>query len=139
MLLVEDDPDRVELTLHAINRQEVEMDVEVASTGAEALEHLHEAPAGGEPPDLVLLDLQLPGIDGFEVLDEIRSTPSTRFTPVVVLTSSRAEEDRRAVYRSGANSFVSRPVDFDDLRETLRTIGQYWLGVNEVPADVDES
>lgn len=134
MLLVEDDADQVELTLHALEHQPIEIDVDVACSGAEALEQLHEAPAGTDPPDLVLLDLRLPEVDGLQVLEQIRAVPSTRFTPVVVLTSSREDDDRRAVYRRGANGFVSRPVDFQELRQTLRTIGEYWLRVNEVPA-----
>lgn len=131
ILLVEDDPDRVTLTLRAFEEHPLDVDVEVARDADEALERLQSDRT--RVPGLILLDLKLPESSGFEVLEAIRERPETRFVPVVVLTSSLEEADRRESYERGANSFVSRPVSFEQLRRELQEIGTYWLEINQTP------
>lgn len=131
ILLVEDDDDRITLTRHALGDLEMDVRVDVARTCEAALEKLHGEPV--DPPDLVLLDLKLEGSSGFDVLERVRGNPQTRALPVVVLTSSREDADCQASYELGANSYVCKPVDFEDFREQLHRIGTYWLSVNEVP------
>lgn len=138
ILLVEDNPDDVTLTIRALNRHNIVNRVDVAHDGVEALEYLFPAapPEGQEPaplPQLVLLDLKLPRLDGLEVLQKIRGDPRTRLLPVVILTSSREEQDIVSSYASGANSYIRKPVDFDQFAEAVRQLGLYWLVLNEVP------
>lgn len=131
-MLVEDDPDRVQLTQRALEEHELDIEVEVATTGEEALQRL----AQEDDPldlDLVLLDLKLEGTSGFDVLDGIRSNPVTRRLPVVVLTSSLEAEDRRTSYDLGANSFVTKPVDFHTFRSQIQKVSTYWLTIDEGP------
>jgi two-component system response regulator len=142
ILLVEDNPDDVELTLLAFERSNLTNEVTVARDGVEALAILHGS--GDQPPRLpfalVLLDLKLPRIDGFEVLQRIRAHPLTRLLPVVVLTSSAQERDLVQTYASGANSYIVKPVDFEQFLVAAQHIGMYWLMVNRNPpeaADVD--
>jgi two-component system response regulator len=129
ILLVEDDPDDEALTVMALRG--VPATLEVARDGQEAMDYLTND--GKALPRLVLLDLKLPKIDGLEVLRRIREDDRTRLTPVVVLTSSNAPNDVVASYRLGANSYVRKPVDFDQFSETIRQLGTYWLAVNEPP------
>ena len=131
LLLVEDNPDDVILTLRAFRLSGINAEVQVARDGVEALECL--LPSGALPA-VVLLDLKLPRIDGLEVLRRLRADPHTALLPIVILTSSNEAVDLAKGYRFGANSFVRKPVAFGDLVETIRQIGRYWLGVNEVPA-----
>jgi two-component system response regulator len=138
ILLVEDNPDDVELTLRALKKTRIPIDVIVVRHGAEALEFLFASGAysGRNPdvlPDLILLDLKLPKVDGLEVLRRVRSAPTTRFLPVVVLTLSNEEQDISEAYRLGVNSYVRKPVDFDRFTELLRHLGRYWLEFNEPP------
>lgn len=138
MLLVEDNPDDVELTLRAFAKGNLAHDVVVARDGIEALDYLFRtgAHAGRDPsptPDVVLLDLQLPKVDGLEVLQRIRADPRTRRLPVVILTSSREERDVFRSYDLGANSFVRKPVDFMEFVDAARQLGLYWLVLNEPP------
>lgn len=135
ILLVEDNPDDVLLTQRAFAKSGIQNDLVVARDGVEALQILlGEGGEGMEPlPMLILLDLKLPRVDGLEVLQRIRQEPRTKRVPVVVLTTSREEQDLITSYDLGANSYVRKPVDFDDFHEAVRTLGMYWLLLNERP------
>ena len=138
ILLVEDNPDDEALTLRAFAKNDITNPVVVVRDGAEALDYLFTAGAyaGRNPddrPQLVLLDLKLPKIDGLEVLRRIRSDPRTAVLPVVILSSSKQESDVIESYRSGCNSYVHKPVDFDQFIEAARQLGLYWLLLNEPP------
>ena len=130
ILLVEDNPDDEMLTQRALQKHNISNEVVVARDGAEALEYLAKADA---LPELVLLDLKLPKIDGLEVLKRLRAAERTRLLPVVILTSSREENDVVTGYRLGANSYVRKPVDFEHFLEAVRQLGLYWLVLNEPP------
>lgn len=134
ILLVEDNPDDEALTVRALRKSNVANDIVVARDGAEAVELLHGA-APIDIPQLVLLDLKLPKIDGLEVLRRIRAHERTRLLAVVILTSSDEEQDMVQGYSFGANSFVRKPVDFVQFAEAIRTLGLYWLVLNKLPAD----
>ena len=136
ILLVEDNPDDVELTLRSLRENGIHNQVVVAKDGVEALELLHGSGPEPTPPPLpavVLLDLNLPKVDGIEVLRRIREHPRTRLLPVVVLTSSNEERDVVTSYGLGANSFVRKPVDFDEFHRAARQLSLYWLVLNEPP------
>jgi two-component system, response regulator len=143
ILLVEDNPDDEALTLRAFRKNNISNEVIVARDGQEALDILFAAgerggPGAGEPgaralPQVVLLDLKLPKVDGLEVLRRIRAEERTRILPVVVLTSSREDQDLIAGYSLGANSYVRKPVNFDQFIEAARQLGLYWLLLNEPP------
>lgn len=137
ILLVEDNEDDVELTLIAFRRQQLANDLVIARDGQQALEILHGTQSmPAQPlPVVVLLDLKLPRRDGFEVLDAIRGHPRTHLLPVVVLTSSAQERDRLKTYKLGANSYIVKPVDFEQFLEAARQIGMYWLMLNTAPPD----
>lgn len=130
ILLVEDNPDDVALTLRAFQKNNIQNEVVVARDGVEAIEYLRSAEV---PPQLVLLDLQLPRMDGHEVLRRLRAEERTRLLPVVILTSSSEERDLVEGYASGANSYVRKPVDFDQFTEAVRQLDLYWLVLNEAP------
>ena len=132
ILLVEDNEDDIELTVRAFAKSGVANDLAVARDGEEALAYLHRD--DGQPlPEVVLLDLNLPKVDGLEVLRRMRADPRTRRLPVVVLTSSNEEHDMLTSYELGANSFVRKPVDFARFVEAARQLGLYWLMLNEQP------
>lgn len=138
ILLVEDNPKDEELTLRALRKNNISNSVIVVRDGAEALDYLfvRGAYAGRDPnalPQLVLLDLKLPKVDGLEVLRQLRAHESTRLLPVVILTTSNDEKDRLAGYRNGANSYVRKPIDFTEFMEAVRQLGLYWLILNEPP------
>jgi two-component system response regulator len=138
ILLVEDNPNDVELTLHAFKRNNIANRIEVVRDGAEALEFIFctGAYAGRSiqnNPKVILLDLKLPKIDGLEVLRRIKADPRTRTIPVVVLTSSREERDIVESYQLGVNSYIVKPVDFEQFTETVRTLGMYWMLLNQPP------
>ena len=138
ILLVEDNPDDEELALLAFKKSNVVNEVVIARDGEEALDYLFGtgAYAGrdvGVLPQVVLLDLKLPKIDGLEVLQRVRADPRTRRLPVVVLTSSKEEQDLMESYDLGANSYVRKPVDFAQFVESVRQLQLYWLVLNEAP------
>ena len=138
ILLVEDNPDDVELTIRAFERHKLANDVIVASDGEEALDYLFATGKykDRDPeanPTVVLLDLKLPKVMGLDVLRKLRADPRTRRLPVVVLTSSNEERDIVASYDLGANSFVRKPVDFAQFVDAARQLGLYWLMLNEPP------
>ena len=137
ILLVEDDPDHEELTLIALKQSNILNEVIVARDGAEALDYLFYRGKHAErerlAPQLVLLDLKLPKVDGIEVLRQLRGDQRTRFLPVVILTSSREERDVLSGYSLGANSYIRKPVDFDKFTDAVHQLGLYWLVLNEPP------
>lgn len=143
ILLVDDNPDDVELTIRALRHHDIANEVIVARDGAEALDLLFGRPDTTPPhlpirPILTLLDLNLPRIDGLGVLRRLRADARTRLLPVVVLTTSRRDEDIVGSYTEGANSFVRKPVDYTAFGEAVRNLGVYWLLVNEPPPDGGE-
>ena len=131
ILLVEDNPDDEELTLRALKRNRIANHVEVARDGAEALDVLFRQADEERLPSLVLLDLQLPKLDGLEVLRRLRADPRTAAARVVVFTTSREERDVVASYHLGANSFIRKPLDFNAFTEAVQRLGMYWLLLNE--------
>ena len=134
ILLVEDDPDHEALAIRALRKANVANEIQVAHDGIEALEYLRVAATGAEPlPQLVLLDLKLPKVDGLEVLRNIRAADKTALLPVVVLTSSDEERDIVSSYRLGVNSYIRKPVNFTDFAEATRQLGMYWLLLNQCP------
>jgi two-component system, response regulator len=137
ILLVEDSEDDVELSLRALRRGNLANRVKVVRDGVEALGYLQPETESDDPPDglpkLVLLDLKLPRIGGLEVLKRLKASERTRNVPVVVLTSSREASDLTESYRLGANSFIVKPVDFDQFMRAVSDVGLYWLLLNKVP------
>jgi two-component system response regulator len=141
ILLVEDNPDDEALTLRALKKNNILNEVVVAHDGVEALDYLFGTGthAGRNPshlPQVVLLDLKLPKVDGLEVLRRIRADERTKLLPVVVLTSSKEEQDLLKSYSLHANSYVRKPVDFTQFTEAVRQLGLYWLVLNEAPPQI---
>ncbi len=137
ILLVEDNQDDVALMLHALHNNRIRTPVVVAEDGEQALEKLFGAQNAQVQlaPALILLDLNLPKLNGLDVLRELRSNDSTRMVPVVILTSSLEESDRLQAYQSGANSYVRKPVDFEEFIAVAQQLGSYWLGLNQPAMD----
>ena len=138
ILVVEDNPRDAELTLRALKKNNLANNILVAKDGAEALDFFFcrgkfEKRSFTNPPKVVLLDLKLPKVNGLEVLKEIKSNPLTKKLPVVVITSSKEDPDIKAAYELGANSYVVKPVDFDDFIKAMQNTGLFWLLVNETP------
>ena len=136
ILLVEDNPDDVALTLRALKKNNIANEVIIAKDGVEALDYLfgEGAYASRDPtmvPAVILLDLKLPKVDGLEVLERLRKDERTKLAPVVVLTSSKEEQDLVRSYKLGANSYIRKPVDFIQFSEAVRQLGLYWLVLNE--------
>lgn len=138
ILLIEDNPDDQALTLRALKKNNILNEVIVASDGAEALSYLFTGDGADRPvPGLILLDLKIPKIDGLEVLRRIRADERTEIVPVVVLTSSKEQEDILNSYHSGANGYVRKPVNFSDFTDAVSALGMFWLLLNEpAPAPV---
>ena len=141
ILLVEDNPDDVALTERAFRRSNVANEIVVAADGQEALDYFHgvgkwQGRDTAALPQVVLLDLKLPRVDGLEVLRQLRGEEPTRLVPVVILTSSKEEVDLIRGYRLGANSYVQKPVDFNKFVEAARELSLYWLLLNEPPPGV---
>lgn len=134
ILLVEDDPDHELLTIRALKRSNIGNDVCIARDGEEAINML----LGENPiqPQVILLDLKLPKVDGLEVLRRLRENPGTRMLPIVVLTSSDEERDLVRSYQLGVNSYIRKPVNFNDFAEATRQLGMYWLVLNACPPQV---
>ncbi len=140
ILLVEDNPDDEALTLRAFKRNNIQNEIVVAHDGVEALDYLfgtgvHAGRDLSVMPQVILLDLKLPRIEGLEVLRQLRAGERTKLLPVVILTSSNEEQDRLNGYHLGANSFVRKPVDFGEFIDAVRTLGLYWLILNETAPD----
>ncbi|MHB1397869.1 MAG: response regulator [Trichloromonadaceae bacterium] len=138
ILLVEDNPEDAELTLRALKKRNLANRLYLVEDGAEALDFIFCRGAYAErniktPPKVVLLDLQLPKVNGLEVLQAIKSDPATRTIPVVILTSSRQDPDIQTAYALGANSYVVKPVNFDNFSEAMGQVGYYWLLLNQPP------
>ena len=138
ILLAEDSQDDVDLALHTLRREKLANNIFVARDGEEVLNFLfcrgtftHRS--FDHPPKLVLLDLKLPKVDGLEVLKQVKSDSRTKIIPVVIMTSSKEERDLVASYHLGANSYIQKPVDFEQFRETVKTVGLYWLVINQPP------
>jgi two-component system response regulator len=137
ILLVEDNPNDVKLTLHAFKSANLANTVHVARDGVEAIEFLFGTETGGghdvpRSPKLILLDLKLPRLDGHEVLKRVKGDPRTCRIPVVVLTSSSEERDVMMTYDRGVNSYIIKPVDFEQFTESVRDLGKYWLEINHL-------
>jgi two-component system, response regulator len=138
ILLVEDNPDDAELTRRALKSNNISNDVVVARDGVEALDYVfgtgkYAGRSVLEVPAITLLDLKLPKLDGLEVLRRIRADERTKFMPIVILTSSKEDQDLISGYRLGCNSYVRKPVDFDEFLVAAKQLGLYWLLLNEAP------
>jgi len=138
ILMAEDNPNDEELTLRALRKYNVSNEVVVVRDGQEALDYLfcsgeHASRNANQQPQVVLLDINLPKVNGLEVLKRIRADKRTRTLPVVMLTSSAEERDRLAAYENYANSYIRKPVDFDQFTEAVRHLGLYWLVLNQPP------
>jgi CheY-like chemotaxis protein len=133
ILLIEDNPMDVDLTRRAFTRRKISRSIFVARDGEEALSYLERWEAGEPAPMIVLLDLKLPKVDGLEVLHRYKSHPQFRTIPVVILTTSAEESDIQAAYQEGANSYIVKPVDFDNFLQVVEQIQAYWCALNIVP------
>jgi two-component system, response regulator len=138
ILLVDDSQDDIDLTLHALRAENLANHVFIARDGEEALDFLfcsgpHSQRSFENPPRLVLLDLKLPKVDGMQVLEQVKSDPRTKTIPVVLLTSSREERDMVSGYNLGVNSYLQKPVDFEQFRKMVKLLGMYWLVTNQPP------
>jgi len=141
ILLVEDSPQDLELALRALRKSHLANRIHVARDGEEALAILFGNPDAADPvafiqPRLVLLDLKLPKVDGIEVLQRLKADPEKRKIPIVVLTSSREQRDLEECYQLGVNSYIVKPVDFEQFYEAVHQLGMYWLLLNEPPSQV---
>jgi chemotaxis family two-component system response regulator Rcp1 len=135
VLMVEDDPDDVFLTREALRASRLRMNLQVVGDGVEAMRYLRASRDEHRPPSLVLLDLNLPRMDGREVLMDIKGDPSLAHIPVVILTTSQAEEDIAVSYRRHANCYISKPVDIDQFRSVVASIENFWFTVVQLPPD----
>lgn len=138
ILLVEDNPNDLELTLHALKKHRLVNHIRVARDGAEALDFIFRtgdyATRTEGNPRLILLDLKLPKVDGLEVLKQIRTNPQTRLIPIVVMTTSHEDRDIMTSYELGVNSYIVKPVDFEQFVQAMQHLGFYWLLLNQPPS-----
>lgn len=144
ILLVDDSPDDIDLTLRSLRSENLASRVFVAHDGEEALDFLfcngpHATRSFERPPKLVLLDLKMPKVDGMQVLKRVKSDPRTQTIPVVLMTSSREECDMVRGYHFGVNSYLQKPVDFDQFRKLVKLLGLYWLATNQAPVNAGVS
>ena len=140
ILLVEDTQDDIDLALHALRQGKLANSIFVVRDGEEALDFLFcrgtfSARNIDRPPKLVLLDLKLPKVDGLQVLKTVKGDPRTKTIPIVIMTSSKEERDMVESYNSGVNSYIQKPVDFEQFRNTIKTLGMYWMVVNQPPVN----
>jgi len=138
ILLVEDNPDDIKLTLRALKKSNILNEVVIAKDGVEALDYLfgtgkYEGRDLSVMPQLILLDLKMPKLDGMEVMQRIRENENTQLLPVVVLTTSSEDRDKIKSYKLGANSYIRKPVDFNQFVEAVQQLGLYWLVLNDPP------
>lgn len=139
ILLVEDSQEDADLAIHSLRRENLANNIFIVRDGEEALDFLFcrgsfATRSFDHPPKLVLLDLKLPKVDGIEVLKQLKQDPRTKAIPVVILTSSKEERDLVRGYELGANSYIQKPVDFEQFRQTVKTVGLYWMVINQRPA-----
>ncbi len=132
ILLIEDNQDDIDLTIRALKKSKYSDDIklEVATDGVEAIEYFNN---GSEKPFLVLLDLNLPRINGFQVIDKMKNDDNLKFIPIIILTSSRERKDMIKSYEFGANGYIQKPIDFNEFIEVIRKIGEYWIEINQHP------
>ena len=140
ILLVEDNKDDEELTIMGLREAHIQNRVDVVRDGAEALDYLFQRGKykGVELPHLVFLDLKLPKISGLEILKQLRSNTTTKYLPVVIFTSSKEEQDLIESYKFGANSYIQKPVDFEEFSKAVNTLGLYWLVLNQFPSNLNQ-
>lgn len=141
ILLVEDNPDDVDLTLRVLKKNNITNDIVIVRDGAEALDCLFGTGAYEDKriiPEVILLDIKLPKVNGLEVLKKLRADERTKLTPVVILTSSKEEKDLINGYRFGCNSYVRKPVEFEEFAKAVKDLGLYWLLLNESPPKEEE-
>ena len=141
ILLIEDNPDDAKLTIHAFEKNNITNEILVINDGVKALDYLFKCGMYSESdtnnlPAVILLDLKLPKLDGHEVLKQIRAHERTKLIPVIILTSSKEEDDLVKCYQNGCNSYVQKPVDFNEFIEAVQSLGIYWLLLNEAPSGV---
>lgn len=141
ILLIEDNPDDAKLTIHAFEKNNITNEIVVINDGIKALDYLFKCGMYSESgtnnlPAVILLDLKLPKLDGHEVLKQIRAHERTKLIPVIILTSSKEEDDLVKCYQNGCNSYVQKPVDFNEFIEAVQSLGIYWLLLNEAPSGV---
>jgi len=140
ILLVEDNQDDIDLALHALRQGKLANSIFVVRDGEEALDFIfcrgqYSQRSVDHPPKLVLLDLKLPKVDGLQVLKAVKGDPRTKTIPIVIMTSSKEERDMVESYNSGVNSYIQKPVDFEQFRNTIKTLGMYWMVVNQPPVN----
>lgn len=133
ILLVEDNADDAQLTIRTLQKHRLANSLRHVRDGEEALQFLHGPDAPSQQPKLVILDLKLPKVDGFEVLRALRTDPRTKLIPVVVMTSSKEDKDLAACYRLGTNSYVVKPIEFGEFADAVARLGLYWILTNSVP------
>jgi two-component system response regulator len=135
ILIAEDNPNDLELALHGLKKYKLANNIHICRDGEEVLQFLFGDDAAAANPRLILLDLKMPKVDGLQVLRQIKADPRTKSIPVVMMTSSREEQDIVESYRLGVNSYIVKPVDFDQFAEAVRQIGMYWMLFNQPPSN----